>query len=104
MSPIFAKEIVCIPNSTNTVFDEVVMTQTRGNKYSFKVIKDENTLLTDTVSNTYLRRQRISRYRNKNQDVVIKTLKLYPNKATRASIKVGKLDSGSFSGLCKLYN
>lgn len=97
-----AKEIVCIPDALNIKFDEVNLKQTSGNKYLASVTKNGNTLLTDTVSNSFLRRERISRFRNKKQNIVIKTLKLYPNKVTRASIHIDQF--GTYNGFCKLYS
>ncbi|MCP4915047.1 MAG: hypothetical protein GY909_18155 [Oligoflexia bacterium] len=101
LTPLFAKEIVCIPDALNTAFDEVVLTHQKGNKYQLKVTKDKTTLLSDSVSNVFLRRERVSRFRNKSQNIVIKTLKLYPNKVTRAQIQIDKF--GTYNGFCKLY-
>jgi len=97
-----AKEIVCIPDSLNTAFDEIVLTQKKGNKYQAKVTKNKKVLLSDLTSNSFLRRERVSRFRNKDQSIVIKTLKLFPNKVTRASIQIDKF--GTYNGFCKLYS
>ena len=97
------KEISCLPNSPFAEFDRVQLVQVKGNKYQAKVFKGQKVLLEDQLSYSFLRRQRIARYRNKKQDIVIKTLKLFNNAVTRSELLVRKINGSSYLGVCKLY-
>ena len=88
-SSLIAREIVCIPNTLENSFDEIVISkQGRGNKYQLKVIKGEQSILQSQVYYRFNRRKQLTTIKSKDGKIEIRSGKLVNNKVSSASLKV----------------
>ena len=103
-SSLIAREIVCIPNTLENSFDEIVISkQGRGNKYQLKVIKGEQSILQSQVYYRFNRRKQLTTIKSKDGKIEIRSGKLVNNKVSSASLKVSSLFDGTLRGYCKQY-
>ena len=99
-----AKEIVCIAEKLDAPFDEIILSKPgRGNIYSMRVVKEQNTLLSTEVSYLFSRRNQLATFKNNDKSIEIKTLRLIADRVTKSSIRINSLYGGTLRGFCKLY-
>ncbi|PIK14136.1 hypothetical protein [Halobacteriovorax sp. JY17] len=101
LSTMAKREIHCVVNDVYAPYSDILLKQTKGNKYKMETFSQENLLLEDTVSYTFSRRARVTTFSSKNSK--INAVGLVYNKGVRSQFTIPEISKLPYNGLCKLY-